>query len=94
MKNAVGGEIVGIGISRPLAGDDADAAPGRDPLTRRLDHRLVHGERRRGEILKVEIGVISPGRKSGGEIALKIAFGQAIMFEKKAGLIDIFFHVV
>ena len=77
LEESVGGEVVGVGVARALAGEDTDAATEGDALGGGLDERLVDAERGGGDGLEVEVGVIAPGGESFGEAALDEAFGDA-----------------
>ena len=84
MQNPRRREVVGVGITRPLAADDAHAATGTYALRRRLHHRLIHTQRGRGQVLEVEIGVIATRRQSRRQVLLYIVLVQSVFFEEEA----------
>ena len=65
VQDALRREIVGIGVSGALAGDDANAASGADALGGGLDEGLVDADGGRVQIFEVEVGVSSARRERG-----------------------------
>src|SRR4051794_20228172 len=76
MQDALGREIVGVGVSGALAGNDADSASGADALGRGFYERLVNADRGRVQILEVEVGVSAAGRECSREIFLQVRIGE------------------
>ncbi len=74
MQQALGREVVGVGVAGALAGEDADAAAYADALGGGLDERLVDAERGGGDRLEVKVGVVAAGGERLAEAALHEAF--------------------
>ncbi len=83
-EQAVGGEIVGVGVAGALAGDDADAAAYADALAGGLDEGLVDAERGGGNGLEVEVGVVAAGGEGLAETAFHQAFGETEFLDEVA----------
>ena len=88
VQNALGREIVGVGVAGALADHHANAASCGNSLGSGLHHGLVHHQRGRGKILEIKVGVVAAGREGGCQIALEIMFGEAVMLKKE----PIFIH--
>ena len=76
-EQAIGAEVVGVGVAGALAGEDANAAADADALGGGLDDAFVHAEGGGGDGLEVEIGELSAGGKRFAEAALEQALGEA-----------------
>ena len=83
-EEAVGGEIVGVGVSGSLAGEDTDAAAEADALGGGFDEGLVDAEGGGGDGLEVEVGVVATGGESFAEAALHKAFGDSQLVDEVA----------
>ena len=83
-QEAVGGEVVGVGVSGALAGEDADAAADADALAGGLDQRLVDAKRGGGDGLEVEVCVLAAGRERFAQATLHQALGEAELFNEVA----------
>ena len=81
-QQAVGGEVVGVGVAGALAADDADAAAGADSLAGGLDERFVDADRGRGNRFEVEVGVVASGGEGFAEAALEQPLGDAEFVEE------------
>ena len=84
MEQALGAEIVGVGVAGALAGEDADAAAGAGALAGGFDDLLVDAERGGGDGLEVEVGVVAAGGEGLAEAALEQALGDAEFLKKVA----------
>ena len=71
LKQALGGKVVGIGVAGSFAGDDADAAAGRDSLAGGFDQGLVDADGGRGDRFEIKIGIVATGGKSFAKAALE-----------------------
>jgi hypothetical protein len=61
VEQALGAEIVSVGVAGALAGEDADAAAGAGALAGGFDDLLVDAEGGGGDGLEVEVGVVAAG---------------------------------
>ena len=77
MEQALGAEVVGVGVAGALAGEDADAAAGAGALRGGFDDLLVDAERGGGDRLEVKVGVVAAGGEGLAEAALQQALGEA-----------------
>ena len=82
VEQALGTEIVSVGVAGALAGENADAAAGAGSLAGRFDDLLVDAERGGGDGLEVKVGVVATGSKSLAQAALEEALRDAEFFEK------------
>jgi hypothetical protein len=64
VEQALGAEIVSVGVAGALAGEDADAAAGAGALAGGFDDLLVDTERGGGDRLEVEVGVVAAGERA------------------------------
>jgi hypothetical protein len=87
VEQALGAEVVGVGVAGALAGEDADAAAGADALAGGLDDLLVDAERGGGDGLEVEVGVVAAGGERLAQAALQQALGDAEFLLKKIALV-------
>jgi hypothetical protein len=78
-EQAIGAEVVGIGVAGALAGENANAAADADALRGGLDDAFVHAERGRGDGFEVEIRELAAGRKGLPEAAFQKPLGQSEM---------------
>ena len=82
MQQAVGTEIVGVGVASAFATEHADAAAGAGALRGRFDDPLVDSERCGRERFEVEIGVVAASRKGFAQAALEQALGESEFVKK------------
>ena len=82
VEQALGAEIVGVGVAGALAGEDADAAAGAGALAGGFDDLLVDAEGGGGDGLEVEVGVVAAGGEGFAQAALEQALGDAEFLEK------------
>jgi hypothetical protein len=54
-------EVVTIGVSSALAGDDANADAQRDALAGAFDDSFIDADGAGGEIFEIKIGLVYPG---------------------------------
>ena len=83
-EEAVGGEVVGVGVAGALAGEDTDAAAEADALGGGFDEGFVDAEGGGGDGLEVEVGVVSAGGEGFAEAALHEALGDSEFFDEVA----------
>jgi hypothetical protein len=74
VQQALGAQVVSVGVAGALAGEHADAAAGAGALGGGLDDLLVDAERGGGDGLEVKVGIVS----AGGEGLAQAAFQQAL----------------
>ena len=77
MEQALGAEIVGVGVAGALAGEHANAAAGAGSLAGGFDDLLVDAQRGGGDRFEVEVGVVAAGGQSLAQAALQQALGDA-----------------
>ena len=82
VDEALGAEIVGVGVAGAFAGEYADAAAGAGTLAGGFHDLLVDAERGGGYGFKVEVGVIASCGECLAEATLQEAFGDAKFLEK------------
>ena len=78
-QEAIGAEVVGVGVAGALAGENANAAADADALGGGLDDAFVHAEGGRGDSLEVKVGELSTGRKGFSKTAFQKPLGEAEM---------------
>ncbi len=83
VQDALRREIVGVGIAGAFARQHAHAAADGNALGRRLHHALVEGNRGRGLIFEVEVGVVATGGKRRRQIALNVGLRHSVPIEEK-----------
>ena len=64
MQQAVGAEVVGVGVAGAFAAEHADAAAGAGALAGGFHDLLVHAQRGGSDRLEVKIGVVAAGRSA------------------------------
>ena len=69
VEQALGTQVIGVGVAGALAGEDADAAAGAGALAGGLDDLLIDTEGDRCDRLEIEVGVISAGGERFAEAA-------------------------
>jgi hypothetical protein len=83
-EQAIGREIVRVGVAGALAGDNAHAAACAHSLAGGFYQRFVEADGRGGDGLEVEVGIVTAGRKRLAQAALKQPLGDAEGVEKIA----------
>ena len=81
-QEAVGGEVVGVGVSGALAGEDTDTTADADALAGGLDQRLVDAQRGGGDGLEVEVRVLAAGGERFAQATLHQPLGEAELFNE------------
>ena len=77
MEQAVGAEIVGVGVAGALTAEDADAAAGAGALRGGFDDLLIDSEGGGGDRFEVKIGVVAAGRERFAQAAFQQALGES-----------------
>src|ERR1039457_206624 len=86
MQQALGGQVVSVGVAGAFAGEHPDAATGAGALRGRFDNLLVDAQRGCRNRLKVEVGIVATGAEGLAKAALKQPFGYAKLFKKIPGM--------
>jgi len=84
VEQALGAQIVGIGVAGALARQHADAAAGAGALAGGFDNLLVNTESCCHDRLKIQVGVVAAGRERLAQAALEQALGNSEFLKKVA----------
>jgi len=82
VEQALGAEVVSIGVAGALAGEDTDAAASAGSLRSGFDDLLVDAQRGGRNRFKVKVSVVSAGSERLAEAAFEQPLGEAELIEK------------